>query len=200
MSIATSFAPPCFGPRSAPIAPVMHEIHVRAGAGDHARGEGRGVELVLGVQDQRLVERIGVQLRSAARRAAGAGSARRRCRRRSRTSMRRPLRVKCHQYSSIEPKLAISRSAMSRASRRRMAFALRQHGAEHRAAGAHHVHRVRVGGHQLQRFLHDRRQAAQALELGLVGLQLRRRSAARRAPAGARLPRRSTCVARSWMS
>ena len=32
------------------------------------------------------------------------------------TSMRRPLRVKCHQYSSIEPKLAIRRSAMSRAS------------------------------------------------------------------------------------
>ena len=147
-------------------------MHVRAGAGDHARGERRGVELVLGVQHQRLVERVGVQR---ARRLAVQQVQEVRGDESSSVSqsMRRPLRVKCHQYSSIEPKLAISRSAMSRASGGRMAFALRQHRAQHRAAGAHHVHRVRVGRHQLQRFGDDRRQAAQALELGLVGIQLR---------------------------
>ena len=52
-------------------------IHVRTGAGDDARGEGRGVELVLGVQDQRRVHRAHRRAaRAAARRAAGAGSAR----------------------------------------------------------------------------------------------------------------------------
>ncbi|KAG1388292.1 hypothetical protein G6F59_016022 [Rhizopus arrhizus] len=33
-------------------------VHVAAGAGDDAAGEGRGVELVLGVQDQRGVHRL----------------------------------------------------------------------------------------------------------------------------------------------
>ena len=37
-------------------------MHVAAGAGDHARGERRGVELMLGVQHQRLVQRLGMQL------------------------------------------------------------------------------------------------------------------------------------------
>jgi hypothetical protein len=31
---------------------------------------------------------------------------------------------------------------------------------------------MRIGGHEFERFLHDRRQAAQALELGLVRAQL----------------------------
>ena len=37
-------------------------VHVRAGAGDHARGEGRGVELVLGVEDERGVHGAHPQL------------------------------------------------------------------------------------------------------------------------------------------
>ena len=36
-------------------------VHVRAGAGNHAGGERRGVELVLGVEDQRLVQRMRMQ-------------------------------------------------------------------------------------------------------------------------------------------
>src|SRR3546814_10864385 len=43
-------------------------VHVGTGTGDHASGEGAGVELVLRVQDQRLVHRLRVQ--RARRRAA----------------------------------------------------------------------------------------------------------------------------------
>ena len=42
------------------------------------------------------------------------------------TSMRRPLWLKWYQYSSIEPKLAISLSAMSRAPAMVVVVALRQ--------------------------------------------------------------------------
>ena len=59
--------------------------------------------------------------------------------------------------------------------RGRMAVSFGQYRSQHRTARAHHVHRMRVGGHQFQRVLHDRRQAAQALQLGLVGLELRGR-------------------------
>ena len=48
---------------------------------------------------------------------------------------------------------------------------LGQHGAEHRHAGAHHVHRVCGGGHPFQCCLHVGGQAAQGLQLGLVGRQ-----------------------------
>jgi hypothetical protein len=38
-------------------------IEIGAGPGDRARGKGRGVELVLGVEHQRLVEAAGLQRR-----------------------------------------------------------------------------------------------------------------------------------------
>ncbi len=44
--------------------------------------------------------------------------------------------------------------------------------AEHRAAGAHHVHRVRIRGDRLQCLPHRLRQAAQRFQLGPVGLEL----------------------------
>ena len=43
--------------------------------------------------------------------------------------------------------------------------------AEHRAAGAHHVHRMRRGGNALQHVEHRLGQAAQPLELGAVGVE-----------------------------
>ena len=90
------------------------------------------------------------------------------------TSMRRPECEKWYQYSSIEPKLAISRSAMLRASAILWSERLRQHRAQRRAAGAQHVHRMRVGRDALEDVLHGRGQAAQRLELLLVGRQLGR--------------------------
>jgi hypothetical protein len=61
ISIAASLAPPCSGPRSEPMAAVMQEYRsdrVERKPG----GEGRGVELVLGVEDQRHVHHFDVQL------------------------------------------------------------------------------------------------------------------------------------------
>jgi hypothetical protein len=51
---------------------------------------------------------------------------------------------------------------------------LGQHAAEHRDAGAHHVHRMRGGRQLLQRGLDGGGQAAQRLQLGLVGAQFGR--------------------------
>ncbi len=82
VSKANSLAPPCFGPLSAADAAGDGGVHVRAGAGDHARGEGRSVEFVLGVQDERGVHGAHPQLRGPACRAAGAGNGRRSSRRR----------------------------------------------------------------------------------------------------------------------
>ena len=49
---------------------------------------------------------------------------------------------------------------------------LRQYRAEHRDAGAHHVHRVRRGRHAFERGLDGGRQAAQRAQLRLVGCEL----------------------------
>ena len=53
-----------------------------------------------------------------------------------------------------------------------MRFSLGQHRAQHGTAGAQHVHGVGIGGDQLECVGDDGRQAAQALQLGAVGLQL----------------------------
>ena len=53
--ITSSLAPPCSGPLSAPMPPTMAEwMSVSVAAA--TRREGRGVELVVGVQDQRAVQ------------------------------------------------------------------------------------------------------------------------------------------------
>src|SRR5690606_31952779 len=46
------------GPLESPYASDDGRVHVRAGTGDHAAGEGRGVELVLGVEDLGDVHRL----------------------------------------------------------------------------------------------------------------------------------------------
>ena len=61
--------------------------------------------------------------------------------------------AKWYQYSSIEPSEAIRRSAMSRAPGDVVVVLLRQHAAEHRHAGAHHVHRVRRRRQRFERRL-----------------------------------------------
>ncbi|MNQ51730.1 hypothetical protein D3C85_657220 [compost metagenome] len=49
---------------------------------------------------------------------------------------------------------------------------LRFQGAEHRAAGAHHVHRMGVGRNAFEHFLERLRQVTQALQALQVGIQL----------------------------
>ena len=84
ISKATSLAPPCFGPLQRADGAGDGGVHVGAGAGDDARGEGGGVELVLGVEDERGVHGAHPQRPRASCRAAGAGNGRRWSRRRSR--------------------------------------------------------------------------------------------------------------------
>ncbi|MNN21626.1 hypothetical protein D3C81_1349550 [compost metagenome] len=50
---------------------------------------------------------------------------------------------------------------------------LRFQGAEHRAAGAHHIHRMGVGRDALEHFLERLRQIAQTLQVLQVDIQLR---------------------------
>ena len=148
-------------------------MQIGTGASDHPRGERGRVEFVLGVEDQRFVERVFVQR---ARRLAVQQVQEVRGHR-----IVVGLRIDTVAVAGEMPPVQQHRTeagdqAIGDVARfaGRMAFALRQHRAQHRATGAHHVHRMRVGRHQFQRFLHDRRQPAQALELGLVGLELRR--------------------------
>src|ERR1043166_1681506 len=57
VSMTRSFAPPCSGPFKAPTAPTIAECKSDSES-DHASGECRGVEIVLGVKDQRQVKRL----------------------------------------------------------------------------------------------------------------------------------------------
>ena len=66
--ITSAFAPPCSGPFSAPIARDDRRVDVGERGRRDARGERRRVQLVIGVQDQRDVERA---RRQAARPLAG---------------------------------------------------------------------------------------------------------------------------------
>ena len=152
-------------------------VHIAAGAGNHARRERGRVEFVLGVQDQRLVQRIGmqrarrraVQQRQEMRGHAGAVTG----------STIVGLDIDAAAVAGEMPPVQQHRAetgdqAVGDIARLagRMAVALRKHRAQHRTSGAHHVHRMRIRRHQFQRFLHDRRQAAQTFELGAIGLEL----------------------------
>ena len=67
LSNANSLAPPCLGPRSAPMPPVIAEYMSEPVPAIDARGEGRRVELVLGVEVQRRVHRPHPQRRDGLR-------------------------------------------------------------------------------------------------------------------------------------
>ena len=72
--MASSLAPPCSGPLSAAIGAGDGAEHVGERRGDDARGERRGVHRVVGVEDERGVERVGVLGGRAPRRGASTGS------------------------------------------------------------------------------------------------------------------------------
>jgi hypothetical protein len=146
-------------------------IHVAARAGDDARGEGGGVELVLGVEVQRGVHGalpggagfLAVQ-QVQEMRADGVvvrldGDA---------LALRAPV-VPVEQHGAQAGQQAVG--DVTRAGRV-VVVLLGQHAAQGRDPGAHHVHGVAAGRELLQRVLHAGGQAAQGLELGLVGLEL----------------------------
>ena len=147
-------------------------MHVAAGAGDHPCGERRCVELMLGVQHQRLVERLGVQ------RARWFAMQQVQEVRRDRIVV--GLAIDPPPVAGEVPPVQQHRAEARHQPvgdvarfRRGVAVALGQHRAEHRTTRAQHVHRMRVGRHQFQGLGNDHRQPAQALELGPVHRQLR---------------------------
>ena len=173
VSKANSLAPPCFGPLQRADGAGDRRVHVRARARDHARGEGRGVELVLGVEDERGVHGAHPELRGLACRAAGAGSGRRWSRRRSRRRCAGPSARSGTSRAASSRSEAISRSAMSRASASLCVLAFGQHASP---APSTPVRSTSIGcveaGMHSRTVLHVRGNAAQRLELALVGGEL----------------------------
>ena len=146
-------------------------VHVGAGAGDDAAGEGAGVELVLGVEDQRgvhggdpaLLGLLAVQqVQEVAADAVVVG-----------LDVDAPavvaVVVPVQQHRAQRGHQLVGDAARIGVV---VVVLLGREAAEHGHAGAHHVHRVRRRRQLLQRGLQARRQAAQALELGLVGAEL----------------------------
>jgi hypothetical protein len=146
-------------------------VDVRVGAGDHACGEGRGVELMLGIEDQRGVHGahpLGrgclavqqVQEVSADRLVVG-------------LDLDAPAVVgeviPIEQHGAEAGNQAVADVAGG--GHRHFVF-LRLQGAEERGAGAHHVHRVRRGRDLLQCGLECRGQTAQRAQLAFVGRKL----------------------------
>ena len=146
-------------------------VHVRAGPGDDTRRERRGVELVLGVQVQRDVHRLDPALRG-------------------RPAMQQVQEVPADRLVvglDVDPHARVAvvvPVGEHRAEARHQAvgdvpgagevvvFLLGQRAAEHRDAGAQHVHRMARGGQRLERGADRNRQAAQALQLDLVAREL----------------------------
>ncbi len=146
IAIAASLAPPCNGPRSEPMAAVMQENRSDTSGGANPGGEGRGVEFVLGVEDQRNVHHLDVQL---ARLLA--------------VQQVQEMAADGHFVGHTLDALAFAAEAIPVAHDRRergqqavglvvllgkdfLGFQV----AQERAAGAHDVHRVGVGGDALQ--------------------------------------------------
>ena len=124
MSNAASLAPPCFEPRSAPMPP-----HNALYMSDPVPAMTRQAK-VLALNSCSAYRFSEVCI--ARTQASGAGRPCSRCRKCAAmesssvsTSIRRPFCDQCHQYSSIDPRLAISRSAMSRAPHRVVVVRLR---------------------------------------------------------------------------
>src|SRR5258706_806493 len=146
-------------------------VQVGAGAGDDAAGESRGIEFVLGVEDQRGMHRAYPQLAlrlAVQQREEVAGDrvvvgfhfdapAR----------MREVVPVQQHRAEARhQPVGDVARLGQL------VILAFRQHRAERRAGGTHHVHRVAICRDALENVLHQRGDAALRLELPLVGGEL----------------------------
>ena len=145
-------------------------VHVRTGTGDHATGEGRCVELVLCIQDQRGVHRFFPQCRRLLAMQkmqevttdrvvigldfdAGAVMA---------------VVIPVEQHRTQRGHQAVGDVARARGV---VVVFFRQHAAQRRDARAHHIHRMRRRRQPLEHGLHVRGQATQCLQLLLVGLQ-----------------------------
>ena len=175
-------------------------VHVGAGAGDHARGERRGVELVLGVEDERGVHRVH-PARVEGRLPCS------RCRKwppiessSVSTSMRLPcvaevIPVEQHRAEAREQPVGdVARAG------RAVVVLLGQHAAERRHAGAQHVHRMRWRPEAVRARRAPPRASRAAAPASPCRRRARRGSAACRGSAGTRSPRTRSSSARSRMS
>jgi hypothetical protein len=145
-----------------------------SGVGDHARRERRGVELMLGVQDQRRMH--------------GAHPVGRGCRAVQQMQEMRADRIVVGAHldapSAVREMMPV---AQHRAETREqligdvartldgMGIGLGDDAAQRRHAGPQHVHGMTVGGKLLEHGAHRRRKPAQRMQFGFVGPQLGRR-------------------------
>ncbi|MNN26571.1 hypothetical protein D3C81_1400780 [compost metagenome] len=144
-------------------------IQVGQGRGTDPRGEGRGVELVLGVEDQRDVHHLDVQLARL-------------------LAVQQVQEVAANGVfiaGAVDAHAIVGEAvpvAHYRREQRQQAVGLvvlqvegqlRLQGAEHRATGAHDVHRVSIRRNAFEHFFQGLRQVTQGLELVLVLGQLR---------------------------
>ncbi|MNF91437.1 hypothetical protein D3C84_740380 [compost metagenome] len=144
--------------------------HVGTGAGDHPRGEGGGVEFVLGVQVERGVH------------GAHPGLARFLAVQQMEEVAADGVVVGLHvdALAVVAEVVPVQQRRTQRShqlvgdvagARVVMVFLLRRHATEHRHGGAHHVHRVGGRRQLFEGCLEGSRDAAQGLELGLVASQ-----------------------------
>ena len=135
-------------------------VHVGAGAGDDAAGEGRGVVFVLGVEVQRGVHRAhpGVGGRFAVQQVQEV------------PADRVIIGLDLDAFAVLAPVVPVEQHRAERGhqpvgdvarARDAVVFTLRHRRAQRRAAGAHDVHRVRRRRQLLQHLAHHRGQPAQ---------------------------------------
>ena len=142
-------------------------VDVGAGARDHTTRERRGVEFVLGVQDQRDVHRLdpGFGCRAAMQQVQEVPADRVivGLDRDSQSRMAVVIPVAQHRAKARDEAVG----DVARASRVVIVF-LRKCAAQHRRAGAQYVHRMTRSGQCFQRGANRSRQSAQPLQFGLV--------------------------------
>ncbi|MNS54969.1 hypothetical protein D3C72_877900 [compost metagenome] len=145
-------------------------MHVRARAGNHAGREGGGVELVLRVEDQRGLHRAFPQLgrRLAVQQVQEVGADGIIVRLHLDAAAVVAVVIPVQQHRAEAGHQLVRDVARAR---RVVVVLLGQHVAEDRHARAHHIHRVGAGRYPFQRGLDVGGQAAQGLQLGLVGGQ-----------------------------
>ena len=142
-------------------------VHVRKGGSADPRSEGGGVELVLGVENQRHIHHAAEQI--ARRRSLQGGEEV------PGDGIFVRLQLRAHAFVAVAvPVVDDGGQGAEQPIRHRLLvleITLRFEIAEHRTARAHDVHRMGRSGNPLQDFEQRLRQAAQRLELGAVGAE-----------------------------
>ena len=146
-------------------------IHIGAGAGNHARGEGGGVEFMLCIKNQRNVHGFymfgarALAVQKVQEMAADAVF----------------FAVEGNHFAVVRILIPVKQHAAQRSHQfvgdvarfaHGVGFALGRSAAQGRHAGAHHVHRVGVGRQAFEHGKHVGGQVAQRLQLFLIGSQL----------------------------